>query len=140
MSHKFRAARALDIVRCTKRVAGFVTFVVVGVLGGLAVSEVVAQETDVPPVSEVSMFSAPASGDTYQFGDPIEVRVDFDRVVTVTGTPQINLTAGDNTRAVGLRGLPSTFGHAPVRCSSGTRWWRRTATRTASVSRPMRSA
>ena len=53
------------------------------------------------------MFSAPASGDTYQFGDPIEVRVDFDRLVTITGTPRINLTVGSNgsnTRAVGLTG------------------------------------
>ena len=84
--------------------AGFVTFVVVGVLGVLAVGEVGAEGTDVPAVSEVSMFSAPASGDTYQFGDPIEVRVDFDRLVTITGTPQINLTVGSNTRAVGITG------------------------------------
>ncbi|MDE0447114.1 MAG: hypothetical protein OXH96_10610 [Spirochaetaceae bacterium] len=63
-----------------------------------------AEDTDVPAVSEVGMFSASASRDAYQFGDPIEVRVDFDRLVTVTGTPQINLTVGDNTRAVGLTG------------------------------------
>lgn len=41
---------------------GFVTFVVIGALGALAVSEVVAEETDVPAVSKVSMFSVPASG------------------------------------------------------------------------------
>ena len=43
---------------------GFVTFVVIAALGVLGVGEVGAEETDVPAVSEVSMFSAPASGDT----------------------------------------------------------------------------
>ncbi len=83
------------------------TFLVIGVLGALSVNNIVAEDTDVPAVSEVSMFSAPASGDTYQFGDPIEVRVDFDRLVAITGTPQVNLTVGSNgsnTRAVGLTG------------------------------------
>ena len=28
--------------------------------------------------------------------------MDFDRLVSITGTPQVNLTAGGNTRAVGL--------------------------------------
>ena len=83
---------------------GFVTFVVIWALGVLGVGEVGAEGTDVPAVSKVSMFSAPASGDTYQFGDPIEIRVDFDRLVTITGTPQVNLTVGSNTRAVGITG------------------------------------
>ena len=61
-----------------------------------------AQETTAPAVSKVSWSSAPASGDTYQRGDPIEVRVDFDRLVTITGTPQVQLTVGANTRSVGL--------------------------------------
>ncbi len=82
--------------------AGLVTFVVVGALGALSVGEVAAQDTDVPAVSGVSMSSAPASGDTYQRGDPIEIRVDFDRLVSITGTPQINLTVGGNTRAIGI--------------------------------------
>ena len=30
--------------------------------------------------------------------------MDFDRLVTVTGTPQVNLTVGGNTRAVGFTG------------------------------------
>ena len=53
-------------------------------------------------MSGVSLFTAPASGDTYQRGDPIEIRVDFDRLVAITGTPQINLTVGTNTRAIAL--------------------------------------
>ena len=86
------------------RMVGFVTLVIVGALGALSVGEVVAEDTDVPSVSEVSMSTAPASGDAYQFGDPIEIRVDFDRLVAITGTPQVMLTVGDNTRAVGLTG------------------------------------
>ena len=70
--------------------------------GLFAVSGATAQETPAPAVSGVSLFTAPASGDTYQRGDPIEVRVDFDRLVTITGTPQIRLTVGSDTRAVGL--------------------------------------
>ena len=70
--------------------------------GLFAASGAAAQETPAPAVSGVSLFTAPASGDTYQRGDPIEVRVDFDRLVTITGTPQVNLTVGTNTRAVAL--------------------------------------
>ena len=55
--------------------------------GLFAASGAAAQETPAPAVSGVSLFTAPASGDTYQRGDPIEVRVDFDRLVTITGTP-----------------------------------------------------
>ena len=70
--------------------------------GLFAVHGAAAQETPAPAVSGVSLRTAPASGDTYQRGDPIEVRIDFDRLVTITGSPQIQLTVGSNTRAVGL--------------------------------------
>ena len=65
----------------------------------LAVGHAPAQDTPAPTVSGVSFFSTPASGSTYQRGDTIEVRVDFDRAVTVTGTPRVNLTVGTRTRA-----------------------------------------
>ena len=71
-------------------------------LGLFAAGGAAAQETPAPAVSGVSLFTAPAGGDTYQRGDPIEVRVDFDRLVTITGTPRIQLTVGADTRAVGL--------------------------------------
>ena len=76
----------------------------------------VAEQTDVPAVSEVSLFSAPASGNTdTQRGDPIEITVDFDRLVRITGIPQVNLTVGSSTRAAGLTG-PAT--HARRSASS----------------------
>ncbi len=53
-------------------------------------------------VSGVSLFSAPASGGTYQRGDTIEVRVDFDRLVAVTGTPLVAVTVGSRTRSAAL--------------------------------------
>ena len=43
--------RISDTIRRTARMAGCVTLVIVGALGVLAVSEAVAQETDVPAVS-----------------------------------------------------------------------------------------
>jgi len=51
-----------------------------------------------PAVSSISFGSTPASGDTYELNETIQVRVEFDRPVTVTGTPQLALTIG--TRAV----------------------------------------
>ncbi|MCY4375670.1 MAG: hypothetical protein OXC31_18070, partial [Spirochaetaceae bacterium] len=84
------------------RRAGLPGMLAILVLSLLAVGAATAQETAAPSVSDVSLFTAPASGDTYQRGDPIEVRVDFDRLVTITGTPRIRLTVGANTRAVGL--------------------------------------
>ena len=52
-----------------------------------------------PPAVESVFFSrGPASGDTYEFGESIRVQVNFDRAVTVTGTPQVTLTIGTQTR------------------------------------------
>ena len=51
-----------------------------------------------PRVWEISFRSSPATGDTYGLGETIEVEVDFDKVVTATGKPQIALTIGAETR------------------------------------------
>ena len=100
MNQQHRAAPAPGIGRCrTKRIVGFVILLI---MGALPISDITAQDNAIPSVSGISMFTAPASGDTYQRGDPIEIRVDFDRLVAITGTPRINLTVGTNTRAVGL--------------------------------------
>ena len=40
----------------------------------------------------------PRSGDTYEIGERIEVHVEFDKAVTFTGTPQLALTVGTQTR------------------------------------------
>ena len=49
-------------------------------------------------VSGVTFASSPASGDTYVTGDSVEVRVDFDQIVDVTGTPRLALTIDSATR------------------------------------------
>lgn len=49
-------------------------------------------------LTSVAFASAPESGDTYRLGEPIVVGVRFSRPVTVTGSPQVALTIGMNTR------------------------------------------
>ena len=51
-----------------------------------------------PRVRDIFVISSPARGDTYQLGETVEVEVEFDRTVTVTGTPQVALTIGAQTR------------------------------------------
>ncbi|MDE2982702.1 MAG: SwmB domain-containing protein [Gemmatimonadota bacterium] len=56
-----------------------------------------------------AVTSSPASGDTYGLGEHIEVTVTFSHPVTVTGTPQLELTVGTNNRqAAFLRGGGTT--------------------------------
>ena len=51
-----------------------------------------------PKVRDISFRSAPARGGTYEFGEIIEVRFEFDKAVTATGKPQVALTIGTQTR------------------------------------------
>ena len=51
-----------------------------------------------PSVTGVSISSRPASGSTYGTGEVIEVAVIFTRSVTVSGTPQLALGIGTETR------------------------------------------
>ena len=51
-----------------------------------------------PRVTSVSFISSPGRGDTYELGEEVEVQVEFDRAVTVTGTPRVALTIGSETR------------------------------------------
>ena len=53
-----------------------------------------------PMVSRIAFASSPASGDTYELGETIQVRVVFDREVTVSGSPQVALTIGSQTKQV----------------------------------------
>ena len=57
-----------------------------------------------PRVREISFRSSPATGDTYGLGETVEVEVDFDKVVTATGQPQIALTIGSETRHAAFSG------------------------------------
>ncbi len=47
-----------------------------------------------PAVTGVRVTSAPASGDTYSYGETIEAEVLFDQAVGVSGTPNLALTLG----------------------------------------------
>ena len=51
-----------------------------------------------PWVTYIALVSSPARGDTYEMGEEVEVAVEFDRAVTVTGSPQVGLTIGTQTR------------------------------------------
>ena len=51
-----------------------------------------------PGVRDIAFNSSPARGDTFELGETIEVRVEFDRAVTKTGNPQVALTIGTQTR------------------------------------------
>ena len=51
-----------------------------------------------PGVIDVSFISSPARGDTYETGETVEVEIEFDRTITVTGTPRVALTIGEQTR------------------------------------------
>ena len=51
-----------------------------------------------PRVTAFSLISAPGRGDTYELGEEVEVQVEFDRAVTVTGAPRLALTVGSDTR------------------------------------------
>ena len=56
-----------------------------------------------PAVTSVALYSAPADGATYELGETIRVAVEFDRPVTVTGSPQVALTVGTDTRQATYR-------------------------------------
>ena len=58
---------------------------------------------DNPPAVEwAGVVSEPQSGDTYAVGEEITIDVNFNELVTVTGTPQLELTIGTATRTVDL--------------------------------------
>ncbi len=67
-------------------------------------SKVNGSATAQPGVTDIALSSSPARGDTYELGETIEVRVQFDRAVTATGTPQVALTIGARTRHATLFG------------------------------------
>ena len=54
------------------------------------------QVTD-PALTSIYFIGVPASGDAYQRGETIRVQVGFDRLVTVSGTPEVELTIGSRT-------------------------------------------
>ena len=72
-------------------------------------------------VSGVSIVSTPGSSSNYATGENIDVEVTFDRAVTVTGSPQLALTIGSNTRQAeyySTSGSIVTFRYAVVDADS----------------------
>ena len=55
-------------------------------------------ESAAPAVQAVSFDNSPVQGDTYELGETIQVKVRFDRAVTVTGTLRVALTVGTHTK------------------------------------------
>jgi hypothetical protein len=86
-----------------------------------------------PRVKNVSLLSHPATGDTYKLGEEVEVTVDFDRAVTTTGSPQVALTIGSETRR--KRGTRPLSAGAESPCTSTTSCRRRTAMRARDLRR-----
>ena len=60
-----------------------------------------------PTVSDIYLDNhvPPPTGDTYVRGDRIRVRVQFDKRVTVTGSPQVALSIGSQTRQAKYSGF-----------------------------------
>ena len=67
-------------------------------------SKVNGSDVTPPRVRAIRFDYSPARGDTYELGETIEVAVEFDRAVTATGTPQVALTIGTETRYAAFRG------------------------------------
>ena len=61
-----------------------------------------------PRVTTVSFANSPASGDTYELGEIIEVTVTFDRAVSYNGAQELALTIGTHTRLANTSSLPNT--------------------------------
>ena len=63
----------------------------------LAVDDTVTLQLTTPPtVASVTPVSDPGADDTYGLGDTIEVEVEFNEAVTVTGMPRIQFEVGGN--------------------------------------------
>ena len=67
-------------------------------VGGKGGSKVNGSLITPPGVRSIFFISSPARGHTHELGETIEVLVEFDRAVTVTGSPQVALTVGTQTR------------------------------------------
>ena len=89
-----------------------------------------------PALDRIAFSGVPAGGDAYQRGETIKVQVGFDRLVTVAGSPEVELTIGSRTVRAACPATVSASG----RWASGTRYTRSTSTPTASPSRPTPSA
>ncbi len=100
------AASALTLNSGTIRLTGTTTNATLG-LGAHAITNDGDRKVDgtrltVPRVDEVYFRRAPASDDTYQNNERMDVTVDYNRAVTVTGMPRMAITIGDAVRQADL--------------------------------------
>ena len=63
-----------------------------------------SRDVAAPRVRDVSFISSPAQGDTYELGETVEVLVEFDGAVKVSGNPRLALTIGNKTRQATFSG------------------------------------
>ncbi len=63
---------------------------------------------DPPVVNRLRIVSRPAAGDTYGYGETIEVEAVFSKPVTTTGTPTLPLTIGETVREAALAAASRT--------------------------------
>ena len=82
-------------------------------LGSHAVSNASGQAVDgrvetAPSVTDAAFVGSPASGDTYGTGEVMRVAVSFDRIVEVTGTPQLAISIGTELRQASYQAAAST--------------------------------
>jgi len=109
-------ASALTLNGGTVRYRGGTTNAALG-LGSNAISNSANHKVDgsqqtAPTVSNVTIRNNPASGDTFELGERILVRVTFDRTVAATGVLRLALTIGSTTHRVG-----SNYGAGTTRTS-----------------------
>ena len=57
-------------------------------------------DTIAPTITATGWYSTAPDNDTYVVGNTFAASVTFSELLTVTGTPNLNVTIGDNTRAV----------------------------------------
>ena len=67
-------------------------------VAAVAGSKVDGSLTSPPKVTRIYFMSSLAGDDTYELGETVEIAVQFNKVVTVTGNPKVALTIGDETR------------------------------------------
>ena len=103
-----------------------------GVTGCATVVTIADDET--PSVTEVTVNSTPAVGETYLAGKAIELTVGFTASVTVTGTPTFAFTLGSAVR----QSVYASGSETSALVFSPTPCWRATWTGTASRGRRMR--
>ena len=84
-------------------------------------SKVNGSDVTPPRVTNIYFAYSPARGDTYELGETVEVDVEFDRAVTVTGNPLVALTIGTETRHATMAGWGSDALHFDYTVQAGDR-------------------